>query len=161
MRLSGTEDPLVGSGMIDVAEIPTKAEAEAFLIEGGDTAYVYSRGDDNLTISGLGLGGKKALVMTRGTVDIDSSFEGLVVAGGDVTVSKDFKGLILTTGKISVNGNPVNMQSNPVLVKRLLSYALGSEDYYKVFRAMEQPETHNPTDLSECFKYENWEKNSY
>lgn len=160
MRLDGsTAAPLVKGGMIYPDKIPNLSEAS--LLEDSTVVKVYSKSTTgDLTTSSCSLNANNRLLMlNKGSVTVDTACQGVIVADGDVKVNANFTGLIIATGSV-ITGNGVSMTSDPAMVKNVLTYALSSGDLHDVFSSITDPETHNATDIGECFRYLNWEKNT-
>lgn len=99
---------------------------------------------------------------TPGDYVVDGSLEkGIIIAGGDVEVQNDFQGLILAKGKVTTTRSNLNLKSDMVLVGKLLEFAKSDEDLRNLFYGLNGSNIQNPTDLSKCISYQNWQKNSY
>ena len=123
-------------------------------------AKVYSGDADNLSASSyLGEDGRLLLV-NKGNITIDTNCSGLII-GKDIRISAgvNFKGLIVASGNVTVAGS-CNLESDQILVKKLMTYAKGDPDLSKMF-GLDDPETHNSVVPDECCRYLNWIKNTY
>ena len=167
MRVTDTELlPLVREKMISTDEIKTYSAA-ALLEDGSQLTVLSSDGDDlaeldsgKITSPALGSLGQY-LIISNSSTTIKTPFSGIVVAKGNVTVEADFHGLILATGSVKVNRPSLDLQSSPALVNRIYNYAMSDPYLSRVFRNMQDPETHNAVDMDKCIRYMNWTKNAY
>lgn len=93
---------------------------------------------------------------------VDGSItKGIIIAGGNVEVQSDFQGLILAKGKVTTVGGNRNLKYDMVLVGNLLEMAKQDEDLADIFYGMNGSLVKNPTNLSQCIYYQNWQKNTY
>lgn len=122
-------------------------------------ATVYSGDADLSTSSYLGEDGRLLLV-SKENITIDADCSGLIIGKNiRIEAGKSFKGLIIASGDVTVAGN-CNLESDQVLVKKLMTYAKGDPDLSKMF-GLDNPDTHNSAVPDECCRYQNWIKNTY
>ena len=99
---------------------------------------------------------------TPGDYVVDGSMKkGIIIAGGDVEVQSDFQGLILAKGKVTTTRSNLNLKSDMVLVGKLLEFAKSDKELRDLFYGLNGSNIQNPTDMSKCISYQNWQKNSY
>lgn len=99
---------------------------------------------------------------TPGDYVVDGSMKkGIIIAGGDVEVQSDFQGLILAKGKVTTTRSNLNLQSDMVLVGKLLEFAKSDKELRDLFYGLNGSNIQNPTDMAKCISYQNWQKNSY
>ena len=99
---------------------------------------------------------------TPGDYVVDGSIKkGIVIAGGNVEVQSDFQGLILAKGKVTTTRSNLNLQSDMVLVGKLLEFAKSDKELRDLFYGLNGSNIQNPTDMAKCISYQNWQKNSY
>lgn len=99
---------------------------------------------------------------TDGDYIVDGSLKkGLIIAGGDVEVRSDFQGLILAKGTVTTTRSNLKLTSDMALVGKLLDFVREDEELANIFYGFNGNQVQNPTNLSECISYQNWQKNSY
>lgn len=99
---------------------------------------------------------------TDGDYIVDGSMKrGMIIAGGDVEVRSDFQGLILAKGTVTTTRSNLQLASDMALVGKLLDFAKEDDELAGIFYGWNGKQVQNPTSLSECISYQNWQKNSY
>lgn len=100
--------------------------------------------------------------VTSGDYEVDGSIKkGLIIAKGDVEVKSDFTGLILAKGTVKTIGSNLKLNSDMVMLGKLMEFIKKDEELAKLFYGLNGSHVDNPTNLSDCFSYQNWVKNSY
>lgn len=102
------------------------------------------------------------IYVTDGDYIVDGSLKkGLIIAGGDVEVRSDFQGLILAKGAVTTTRSNLKLTSDMALVGKLLDFAKEDEELAGIFYGFNGKQVQNPTSLSQCISYQNWQKNTY
>lgn len=99
------------------------------------------------------------VLVEPGDYTVDTSDKGIIISDGDVTVQADFTGLILAKGKVTTVGNR-DLKADIILTGKLLEMVKKDNELAELFRALNGSVKQNPTNLSECISYQNWEKNA-
>lgn len=114
------------------------------------------------TINKLDENSGARIYATDGDYIVDGSMKkGIIIAGGNVEVQNDFQGLILAKGMVTTTRSNLKLNSDMALVGKLLEFAKEDEELSKIFYGLNGSQVQNPTSLSECISYQNWQKNSY
>lgn len=137
MRLEESAKPLVADKIIDF----DKVSGTIHKLDDKSNAHVY---------------------VTSGDYEVDGSIKkGLIIAKGNVEVKSGFTGLILSKGTVTTIGNNLKLNSDMVMLGKLLEFIRKDEELAKLFYGFNGSQANNPTNLSECLSYQNWVKNSY
>ncbi len=151
----GYQLTLLASGSTGSMRLPENAEALV-----ADRIIDFSKLNTVLNKTDEKTGAK--IYATKDDYVVDGSIKrGIIIAGGDVEVRNDFCGLILAKGKVTTTRNNLNLKSDMVLVGKLLDFAKEDNELKEIFYGLNGSNKQNPTDLSECISYRNWQKNSY
>ncbi len=158
---------LTSSGDASQMRMTEEQENDKKLVE--HTLIDFSKVPD--VISEIGTAGKAdpatggKIYIADGSYVVDSGAvsKGLIIATGDVEVQRDFEGLIIAGGKVSVTRANVKMTANISLISNLLEKVKTDPDWAairKIFRGLSGSAEQETTDITSCFKYENWTKNN-
>ncbi len=125
---------LVEHNLVDFSKIPSTAEwSDA---AAGGMIYAFD-GDVNI----LNDGGTK---------------NGIVIASGDVNVKGDFKGLIIAGGTVNIEESGLNLEHDPVMVKKLFDYAKGIPELADMFYDYNGAREQEPIRPKDCVSFRNW-----
>ena len=151
----GYQLTLLASGSTGSMRLPENAGAlvAGRIIDFGKLGSILNKLDDKTGAR---------IYATPGDYVVDGSLKkGIIIAGGNVEVQSDFQGLILAKGTVTTTRSNLNLQSDMVLVGKLLEFAKEDKELRDLFRGLNGSNVQNPTDMSKCLGYQNWQKNEY